>query len=172
MCSSFYRLTEFFNSQCISHFAAPFIVFRTETSITENCELFKNRKSTLRTCEYIASAMDRFEHVSFKSQIDSSLYHFYHGPFQKCIFSNRYRFDQRSLHPGIGSISCLFYNGSFRPGVVSKIDRFDNGSLRQGIISTRVRFYNGSLRPGIASSMYRRPWVASDMDRFEHKSFQ
>ena len=34
------RLTEFCNSQCLSHFAAPFIVVRTETSITENCKFF------------------------------------------------------------------------------------------------------------------------------------
>ena len=40
MCSSPCRLTEFCNSQCLSHFAAPFINARTETSIAENCELF------------------------------------------------------------------------------------------------------------------------------------
>ena len=40
MCSSPCRLTEFCNSQCLSHFAAPFIVTRTETSIAENCKLF------------------------------------------------------------------------------------------------------------------------------------
>ena len=40
MCSSPYRLTEFCNSQCLSHFAAPFIIARTETSIVENCKLF------------------------------------------------------------------------------------------------------------------------------------
>ena len=40
MCSSPCRLTEFCNSQCLSHFAAPFISARTETSIAENCELF------------------------------------------------------------------------------------------------------------------------------------
>ena len=33
------RFTEFCNSQCLSHFAAPFIVVRTETSIAESCEL-------------------------------------------------------------------------------------------------------------------------------------
>ena len=31
--------TEFCKSQCLSHFAAPFIVVRTETSIAESCEL-------------------------------------------------------------------------------------------------------------------------------------
>ena len=40
MCSSPCRLTEFCNSQCLSHFAAPFIVARTETSIAKSCELF------------------------------------------------------------------------------------------------------------------------------------
>ena len=34
-----YWFTEFCNSQCLSHFAAPFIVDRTETSIAESCKL-------------------------------------------------------------------------------------------------------------------------------------
>ena len=38
MRSSPCRFTEFCNSQCLSHFAAPFIVDRTETSIAESCE--------------------------------------------------------------------------------------------------------------------------------------
>ena len=29
--------TEFCNSQCLSHFAAPFIVVRAETSVAESC---------------------------------------------------------------------------------------------------------------------------------------
>ena len=37
MRSSPCRFTEFCNSQCLSHFAAPFIVVRTETSIAESC---------------------------------------------------------------------------------------------------------------------------------------
>ena len=37
MRSSPCRFTEFCNSQCLSHFAAPFIVDRTETSIAESC---------------------------------------------------------------------------------------------------------------------------------------
>ena len=32
-----YWFTEFCNSQCLSHFAAPFIVVRAETSVAENC---------------------------------------------------------------------------------------------------------------------------------------
>ena len=32
-----YWFTEFCNSQCISHFAAPFIVVRAETSVAESC---------------------------------------------------------------------------------------------------------------------------------------
>ena len=39
MRSSPCRFTEFCNSQCLSHFAAPFIVVRTETSIAESCDL-------------------------------------------------------------------------------------------------------------------------------------
>ena len=37
MRSRFYWFTEFCNSQCLSHFAAPFIVVRAETSIAESC---------------------------------------------------------------------------------------------------------------------------------------
>ena len=36
--SSPYWFTEFCNSQCLSHFAAPFIVVRAETSVAESCE--------------------------------------------------------------------------------------------------------------------------------------
>ena len=38
-----YWFTEFCNSQCLSHFAAPFIVVRAETSVAESCD----RKTTL-----------------------------------------------------------------------------------------------------------------------------
>ena len=33
-----YWFTEFCNSQCLSHFAAPFIVVRAETSVAESCK--------------------------------------------------------------------------------------------------------------------------------------
>ena len=49
-----YWFTEFCNSQCLSHFAAPFIVVRTETSIAESCELHMaiaiNRRLHQMTC--------------------------------------------------------------------------------------------------------------------------
>ena len=55
MCSSPYRLTEICNSQCLSHFAAPFIVARTETFIAESCELHMaiaiNRMLHQMTCD-------------------------------------------------------------------------------------------------------------------------
>ena len=35
--SNLYWFTEFCNSQCSSHFAAPFIVVRAETSVAESC---------------------------------------------------------------------------------------------------------------------------------------
>ena len=35
--SKSYWFTEFCNSQCLSHFAAPFIVVRAETSVAESC---------------------------------------------------------------------------------------------------------------------------------------
>ena len=35
-----YWFTEFCNSQCLSHFAAPFIVVRAETSVAESCSHF------------------------------------------------------------------------------------------------------------------------------------
>ena len=41
MRSSLCRFTEFCNSQCLSHFAAPFIADRTETSIAESCDLHR-----------------------------------------------------------------------------------------------------------------------------------
>ena len=55
MRSSPCRFTEFCNSQCLSHFAAPFIVVRTETSIAESCELHMaiaiNRRLFQMTCD-------------------------------------------------------------------------------------------------------------------------
>ena len=55
MRSSPCRFTEFCNSQCLSHFAAPFIVVRTETSIAESCELHMaiaiNRMLHQATCD-------------------------------------------------------------------------------------------------------------------------
>ena len=39
-----YWFTEFCNSQCLSHFAAPFIVVRAETSVAESCERKYKRK--------------------------------------------------------------------------------------------------------------------------------
>lgn len=37
-----YWFTEFCNSQCLSHFAAPFIVVRAETSVAESCMWIKH----------------------------------------------------------------------------------------------------------------------------------
>ena len=48
MRSSSCRFTEFCNSQCLSHFAAPFIVDRTETSIAESCE--EKLQVDMQTC--------------------------------------------------------------------------------------------------------------------------
>ena len=42
--SRYYWFTEFCNSQCSSHFAAPFISIRAKTSIAESCKLLINRK--------------------------------------------------------------------------------------------------------------------------------
>eukprot|EP00919_Chromeraceae_sp_WS-2016_P042389 GHVR01100873.1.p2 GENE.GHVR01100873.1~~GHVR01100873.1.p2 ORF type:complete len:104 (+),score=0.57 GHVR01100873.1:1217-1528(+) len=44
-----YWFTEFCNSQCLSHFAAPFIVVRAETSVAESCKRMK-WKSTQKEC--------------------------------------------------------------------------------------------------------------------------
>ena len=38
-----YWFTEFCNSQCLSHFAAPFIVVRAETSVAESCDRKQQR---------------------------------------------------------------------------------------------------------------------------------
>ena len=53
MRSSPCRFTEFCNSQCLSHFAAPFIVVRTETSIAESCKM--------EECGHIVQFGDRSE---------------------------------------------------------------------------------------------------------------
>ena len=44
MRSSPCRFTEFCNSQCISHIAAPFIVVRAETSVAERCNKLQWRR--------------------------------------------------------------------------------------------------------------------------------
>ena len=44
--SSTYWFTEFCNSQCLSHFAAPFIVVRAETSVAESCEFVFEWRAT------------------------------------------------------------------------------------------------------------------------------
>ena len=63
MCSSPYRLTEICNSQCLSHFAAPFIVARTETFVAENCKLpnkyFKKIQHKL-VCKKSTMGADKF----------------------------------------------------------------------------------------------------------------
>ena len=41
-----YWFTEFCNSQCLSHFAAPFIVVRAETSVAESCIWCKRWRAT------------------------------------------------------------------------------------------------------------------------------
>ena len=41
-----YWFTEFCNSQCLSHFAAPFIVVRAETSVAESCVWCKRWSTT------------------------------------------------------------------------------------------------------------------------------
>ena len=43
-----YWFTEFCNSQCLSHFAAPFIVVRAETSIAESCKRICNTVLQIR----------------------------------------------------------------------------------------------------------------------------
>ena len=41
-----YWFTEFCNSQCLSRFAAPFIVVRAETSVAESCEIVFEWRAT------------------------------------------------------------------------------------------------------------------------------
>jgi predicted ABC-class ATPase len=48
MRSRSYWFTEFCNSQCLSHFAAPFIVVRAETSIAESCKW--NKQAISNAC--------------------------------------------------------------------------------------------------------------------------
>jgi hypothetical protein len=48
MRSTFYWFTESCNSQCLSHFAAPFIVVRAETSITGSCVVYTSEKPSTK----------------------------------------------------------------------------------------------------------------------------
>ena len=48
-----YWFTEFCNSQCLSHFAAPFIVVRAETSVAESCVCNKRWKPPKARHRYI-----------------------------------------------------------------------------------------------------------------------
>ena len=48
MRSTFYWFTESCNSQCLSHFAAPFIVVRAETAITGSCVVHTNWKPSTK----------------------------------------------------------------------------------------------------------------------------
>ena len=51
-----YWFTEFCNSQCLSHFAAPFIVVRAETSVAESCvwcnEVVNHPEQYTDTCAF------------------------------------------------------------------------------------------------------------------------
>ncbi len=50
MRSNPYWFTEFCNSQCLSHFAAPFIVVRAETSVAESCNVNRVDEATRKIC--------------------------------------------------------------------------------------------------------------------------
>ena len=53
MRSSSCWFTEFCKSQCLSHFAAPFIVVRAETSVAENCISKEGRGCTDRGLKHV-----------------------------------------------------------------------------------------------------------------------
>ena len=59
--SSPYWFTEFCNSQCSSHFAAPFIVVRAETSVAESCN---SKLSWTTTLECMRSQIERVQRHS------------------------------------------------------------------------------------------------------------
>ena len=60
--------TEFCNSQCLSHFAAPFIVVRAETSVAENCD----QKETLESYKRIQAMYTHSQkHLAAATQEDS-----------------------------------------------------------------------------------------------------
>ena len=52
-----YWFTEFCNSQCLSHFAAPFIVVRAETSVAESC--VKREHGRYRAANNISTRIDQ-----------------------------------------------------------------------------------------------------------------
>ena len=56
-----YWFTEFCNSQCSSHFAAPFIVVRAETSVAESCN---SKLSWTTTLECMRSQIERVQRHS------------------------------------------------------------------------------------------------------------
>ena len=56
-----YWFTEFCNSQCSSHFAAPFIVVRAETSVAESCN---SKLSWTTTLECMRSQVERVQRHS------------------------------------------------------------------------------------------------------------
>ena len=60
--SSPYWFTEFCNSQCLSHFAAPFIVVRAETSVAESCN---------RRCVWMTTMTKFRQCFKFKQTPDS-----------------------------------------------------------------------------------------------------
>ena len=61
MRSSSCWFTEFCKSQCLSHFAAPFIVVRAETSVAENCISKEGRGCTDRSLKHLNENGNRNE---------------------------------------------------------------------------------------------------------------
>ena len=65
--SRFYWFTEFCNSQCLSHFAAPFISVQAKTFITEGCKLMDRGRipqmNWMNRCKEVMTAeLNRWKH--------------------------------------------------------------------------------------------------------------
>ena len=85
-----YWFTEFCNSQCLSHFAAPFIVVRAETSVAESCTKTLARTTTH---EFMRFKVPKSKGTRQQGTITED------GPFSACcprVSARGHRFD---LHP-------------------------------------------------------------------------
>ena len=76
--SEIHWFTEFCNSQCLTHFAAPFISFWTETSVAESCKIHRFRFRTnqgYRPSRLIQQWQGAGKHVAANRKNRSKLYY-------------------------------------------------------------------------------------------------
>ena len=86
-----YWFTEFCNSQCLSHFAAPFIVVRAETSVAESCT--KPLYPWTTTHDFMRLEVQRFNGIRQQGTRTED------GPFSACRPRVSARGHRCDLHP-------------------------------------------------------------------------